>query len=86
MTPLLQIDGLHVAFGARDRWREVVRGVDLRVAPGEVVGLVGESGSGKSLTALSIMRLLPAASPSPAPISPPSATVQSTPSAAATSA
>jgi oligopeptide/dipeptide ABC transporter ATP-binding protein len=59
MTPLLQIDGLHVAFGARDRWREVVRGVDLRIAPGEVVGLVGESGSGKSLTALSIMRLLP---------------------------
>jgi ABC-type microcin C transport system duplicated ATPase subunit YejF len=33
--------------------------VDLRIAPGEVVGLVGESGSGKSLTALSIMRLLP---------------------------
>jgi oligopeptide/dipeptide ABC transporter ATP-binding protein len=56
---LLQIDGLHVAFGARTRWRDVVRGVDLRIAPGEVVGLVGESGSGKSLTALSIMRLLP---------------------------
>ncbi len=59
LAPLLQIDGLHVAFGARDRWREVVRGVDLRLLPGEVVGLVGESGSGKSLTALSIMRLLP---------------------------
>jgi len=58
--PLLRIDGLHIAFGQRARWRDVVRGVDLRVAAGEVVGLVGESGSGKSLTALSIMRLLPA--------------------------
>ena len=57
--PLLRIDGLHVAFGARATWRDVVRGVDLRVHPGEVVGLVGESGSGKSLTALSVMGLLP---------------------------
>jgi len=52
---LLRIDGLHVGFGDND----VVRGVDLRIAPGEVVGLVGESGSGKSMTALAVMRLLP---------------------------
>ena len=52
---LLRIDGLHVGIGGND----VVRGVDLRIAPGEVVGLVGESGSGKSMTALAIMGLLP---------------------------
>jgi oligopeptide/dipeptide ABC transporter ATP-binding protein len=56
---LLRIDGLHVAFETPDGPREVVRGIDLRIAPGEVVGIVGESGSGKSLTALAIMRLLP---------------------------
>jgi oligopeptide/dipeptide ABC transporter ATP-binding protein len=57
--PLLRIDGLHVSFGARTQWHDVVRGVDLRVHPGEVVGIVGESGSGKSLTALAVMQLLP---------------------------
>jgi oligopeptide/dipeptide ABC transporter ATP-binding protein len=57
---LLRIDGLHVGFRAGNEMRGVVRGVDLRVAPGEVVGLVGESGSGKSMTALAIMQLLPA--------------------------
>jgi oligopeptide/dipeptide ABC transporter ATP-binding protein len=59
--PLLQIEGLHIAFKAGRQWRDVVRGVDLRLAPGEVVGLVGESGSGKSLTALSILQVLPPA-------------------------
>jgi oligopeptide/dipeptide ABC transporter ATP-binding protein len=56
---LLRIDGLHVGFRAGDQMRDVVRGVDLRIAPGEVVGLVGESGSGKSITALAVMHLLP---------------------------
>jgi oligopeptide/dipeptide ABC transporter ATP-binding protein len=58
---LLHIEGLHVGFVAGNTMRTVVRGVDLRVDPGEVVGLVGESGSGKSITALSVMRLLPPA-------------------------
>jgi oligopeptide/dipeptide ABC transporter ATP-binding protein len=58
-APLLQVEGLHIAFGARSAWQEAVRGVDLVVRPGEVVGIVGESGSGKSLTALAIMGLLP---------------------------
>jgi oligopeptide/dipeptide ABC transporter ATP-binding protein len=56
---LLRIEGLHVGFRVGDTIRNVVRGVDLCVDAGEVVGLVGESGSGKSITALSVMRLLP---------------------------
>ena len=58
--PLLQVDGLHVAFGARNTWlRRCARCGFKRVSAGEVVGLVGESGSGKSLTALAVMGLLP---------------------------
>ena len=57
--PLLRIEALHVGFRTGTTFHNVVRGVDLRVDPGEVVGLVGESGSGKSITALAVMRLLP---------------------------
>lgn len=39
----------------------VLKGIDLAIEPGEVMGLVGESGSGKSMTALTVMRLLPRA-------------------------
>ncbi|MEM0899049.1 MAG: ABC transporter ATP-binding protein [Pseudomonadota bacterium] len=53
--PLLQVKSLSVAFGGRS----VLCGFDLDLAPGEIHGLVGESGSGKSITALSVMRLLP---------------------------
>ncbi|HEX3526746.1 MAG TPA: ATP-binding cassette domain-containing protein, partial [Thermoanaerobaculia bacterium] len=55
--PLLDVRDLSIAFpGAR---APVVRGVSLAVGRGEMVGLVGESGSGKTLTALSVVRLLP---------------------------
>ncbi len=55
---LLDVKGLRVAIGSRDRDLEIVHGVNLRVRRGEAVGIVGESGSGKSVTMLSILRLL----------------------------
>ena len=53
--PVLEVEGLHVRFAAT----EPVRGVSLAVYPGQTHCVVGESGSGKSLTALSVMGLLP---------------------------
>jgi len=50
---LLDVRGLRVAFGGKD----VVRGIDFTIAPGEKLALVGESGSGKTVTALSLLRL-----------------------------
>ncbi|EFH12135.1 ABC transporter ATP-binding protein [Teichococcus cervicalis] len=58
---LLSVENLSVAF----RGRSVVEGVSFDVRPGETVALVGESGSGKSVTALSCLRLLPAAGANP---------------------
>jgi peptide/nickel transport system ATP-binding protein len=53
---LLEIEGLSLDIGTTP----ILKGVDLSIAPGQVMGLVGESGSGKSMTALAVMRLLPA--------------------------
>jgi peptide/nickel transport system ATP-binding protein len=58
--PLLEISDLHVSFaGDESRVTTAVQGVDLEIERGRTLGLVGESGSGKSVTALSVMRLLP---------------------------
>jgi oligopeptide/dipeptide ABC transporter ATP-binding protein len=57
--PLLQIRGLRTHFYTESGIAKAVDGVDLDVRKGEVLGLVGESGSGKSVTALSVLRLIP---------------------------
>jgi oligopeptide transport system ATP-binding protein len=59
VTPLLRIEDLRIWFKTRTSDVRAVDGVDLEIRPGEVLGLVGESGSGKSVTARSIMRLVP---------------------------
>ncbi len=59
MKPLLNITNLNVSFHNEDRFVHPVRGVDLQVGQGETVALVGESGCGKSVTALSVLQLLP---------------------------
>ena len=58
MTPVLQIENLHVRFATPDGVIEAVRGVDFSVAPGACVGVVGESGSGKSQMFLAVLGLL----------------------------
>ncbi|MEV2253759.1 ABC transporter ATP-binding protein [Streptomyces sp. NPDC050147] len=58
-TPLLEFDGLRIDLPVKGEHRTVVHRVDLAIPAGSAVGLVGESGSGKSLTARSVLRLLP---------------------------
>ena len=65
-TALLRSDGLTVGFNTDAGPITVVDGVDFTIAPGETLGLVGESGCGKSVTAMSIMRLLPSPHVAPA--------------------
>ena len=61
-SPLLTVEDLRVVFeGDRGTVTEAVAGVSFSLAPGRTLGIVGESGCGKSVTALSIMRLLPKA-------------------------
>ena len=58
-APLLEIRGLRTYFHTEAGVAKAVDGVNLTINPGEVLGLVGESGSGKSVTALSVLRLIP---------------------------
>jgi peptide/nickel transport system ATP-binding protein len=56
MSALLEVSDLRV----HHRGHAIVDGVDLRLAPGEALGIAGESGCGKTTTALALMKLLPA--------------------------
>ncbi|CAN7547212.1 ABC transporter ATP-binding protein [Devosia sp. LjRoot16] len=56
---MLQVDDLHVEFATEHGQVPAVRGVSFDIQPGQTVALVGESGSGKSVTALSVLKLLP---------------------------
>jgi len=59
VTPVLEIENLHTHIKLRHGIVRPVDGVSLFVEPGETLGIVGESGCGKTMTALSIMGLLP---------------------------
>lgn len=57
--PLLQIEHLNIAFPDKGGQVSAVQDLSFHLGPGETLGLVGESGSGKSVTALSVLQLLP---------------------------
>ena len=59
MAPLLSIEDLRTEIRLRSATVHALDGVSLNVEAGECLGIVGESGSGKTMTALSIMQLLP---------------------------
>ncbi len=63
--PLVEVKDLSVEFGEPPNAARVVTGVSFSIAKGETVALVGESGSGKTVSALSILKLLPASASHP---------------------
>ncbi|PKP19489.1 MAG: ABC transporter ATP-binding protein, partial [Bacteroidetes bacterium HGW-Bacteroidetes-20] len=56
---MLDVKNLTLQFKSDDTWKSVLKGISFHLHQGETLGIVGESGSGKSVTALSIMKLLP---------------------------
>ncbi len=58
-TPLVRVEGLRTYFDTEGQRAWAVDGVSFDIRPNEMLGIVGESGCGKSVTALSIMRLIP---------------------------
>ena len=59
MSALLEVDDLHVTYLSSRGPIPAVRGVSLRLSPGETLGLAGESGSGKSTMTMALLRLVP---------------------------
>ena len=59
MVPLIEIKGLTTSFHTEDGVCRALDGVDFSINPEQTLGVVGESGCGKSVTALSILRLIP---------------------------
>src|SRR5438128_11708444 len=59
IEPILRVDDLRTWFFTRDGVVRAVDGVSFHVIPGETLAIVGESGCGKSVTALSVLRLIP---------------------------
>ncbi len=57
---LLSIKNLHISFASKQTEVKAVKGINFEIRKGETLGVVGESGSGKSVTALSMMGLIPA--------------------------
>ncbi len=58
-SSLIQVRNLHIGFKKGERLHSVVHGVDFQIEPHETLALVGESGAGKSITAQSVLRLIP---------------------------
>ena len=59
MKNLLKINNLSVSFNIENKISAAVKNISLHIDKGEALGIVGESGSGKSVTALSVLKLLP---------------------------